>query len=205
MPGGLKFEWHPKIKLQCDRYNFCLAVWKTRVYPDVIHRSIHRFFGKDEWKNTRKQKVFGLTTSTGASLAFLVPKPFTAEQWARELDKKVAPFLKKAFPRKQEFRLLLDGEKLLHAPAAKAAMKRHGMSTMPGWPAYSPDLNPQEHVWSWAEPALRKLEKDGDSFQAWQKKCIKAVNAYPSKTKLVGTMAKRVKKVILKKGAMSGN
>ena len=147
--------------------------------------------------------MFGLTTSTGKQLCFEVPhgkNQFDAAKWAGFLRSKVA--LKKAFPGKASFQLLLDGESILHAPEAKRAMKEHGIATLPDWPAYSPELNPQEHVWSRAEPELRESEADDESFEQWKKKVIKAVGKYPSAEKLVASMARRCKDCLARKGAM---
>ena len=149
--------------------------------------------------------MFGISTSTGKSLAFLVPKPWDSEQWAKEVKKRVVPFFKKAFPGKSSFTILLDGEKLLHAPVAKAAMTAGGIKIFPGWPKYSPDLNPQENVWAWAEPKLRKSEAANDSFEVFQKKTLKAVLAYPATVKLIPSMARRCKAVVDRKGAMLDN
>ena len=132
----------------------------------------------------------------------MIPKPFTAEKWAALVKSKLAPFLKKSFPGKESFTILLDGEQLLHAPAAKAAMAEKGISVLSGWPKYSPDINPQENVWHWAEKELRRIEKKGDSFATFETKVIKACNAYPSSDKLVGSMAKRMQELVEAKGAM---
>ena len=108
---------------------------------------------------------------------------------------------KKAFPGKRDFVLLLDGEPLLHAPAARRSMANFNISVLPGWPKYSAELNPQENVWPIAERYLRdKLEKDGDSFETFQKNVEKAVHMYPSPGKLVGSMASRVKECLDKGG-----
>ena len=107
-----------------------------------------KWFPKSQYKTVKKQWVFGLTTSNGKSLQFLVEKPRTGEQWAVDIKKRVGPFLKKAFPNLRSYRLLLDGEALLHKPVAKAELARQSISVVPGWPPYSCQLNPQEHVWS---------------------------------------------------------
>jgi hypothetical protein len=161
-----------------------------------------RWFPKKEYKKTMKQKVFGISTSNGKSLAFLVPKPWSTELWAKEVKKRVVPFFRKTYPNLTSFTILLDGEKLLHGPAAKAAMRIGGIKVLSDWPKYSPDLNPQENVWAWAEPKLRTMETGKDSFAIFQKKVLKAVQAYPSTGKLIGSMAKRCKAVVAGKGAM---
>ena len=94
----------------------------------------------------RKQKVFGITTSNGKSLCFFVPLPWNTEKWAALVTAKVVPFLKKSFPGRAEFKVLLDGEKVLHGLAAKMAMRAGGMSVLPNWVAHSPDMNPQERM-----------------------------------------------------------
>ena len=71
------------------------------------------------------QKVFGLTTSTGKTLNLLIDTPFKAEDWAEVLRDRVVPFLKKTFPQKKAFKILLDGEKIFHAPEAKRVMNAH--------------------------------------------------------------------------------
>ena len=114
----------------------------------------------------------------------------------------MAPFLKKAFPDLTSYNILLDGEALLHGPPAKAAFRAGNITIMPGWPKYSPDLNPQENVWAWAEKHLRELETGRDTFAVWQKKTLKAVNAYPSAGKLIASMAKRCQALRENKGAM---
>jgi hypothetical protein len=163
-----------------------------------------RWFPKKDYKKVCKQKVFGLTTSNGKALCFLVPKPWSTELWAKEVKKKVGPFLKKSFPNLTSYQILLDGEKLLHGPAAKAAFKEHNIRSLPGWPKYSPDLNPQENVWAWSEKDLRKREKPTDTFPTFKKKVLKSVLAYPdqAKLKLVPSMAKRCKALLQSKGAM---
>ena len=69
-----------------------------------------------------------------------------------------------------------------------------------GWPGYSPELNPQEHVWAWAEDELRRMETGREPFAAWSKKVIKAVDKYPAKGQLVGSLAKRCQELIDRSG-----
>ena len=163
-----------------------------------------RWFPKKDWKKTKKQKVFGITTSNGHKLCFLVPHPWTSDGWAKEIKNKVGPFLKKAFPNKRAYQILLDGEQLLHAPVAKAAMEGVGLAVLQSWPKYSPDLSPQENVWAWAEERLREKETDGDSFETFKKRVVVACRAYPHADKLVGGMAKRVKLLMEKHGGSVG-
>lgn len=201
-----EFTWYPKElrpKFYKMRSSWTYMNKKEKTMP--AFQRPKRWFKKDEWKKTKKVKIFGLTTSNGKQLCFEVPHgkdQFNAAKWAGFVRTKVAPFLKKTFPDKMSFQLLFDGESLLHAPEAKRAMREHGITTLPDWPAYSPELNPQEHVWARSEPQLRDLEDDGESFDAWKKKVLKAVKQYPSPEKLVASMARRCKECLARKGAM---
>ena len=120
---------------------------------------------------------------------------------------KVGPFLKKSFPSMKSYQVLLDEEKLLHAPAAKTAFRLMNITIPPGWPKYSPDLNPQENVWAWTEPELRKRGKATDTFRDFGTKVASAVNAYPvaSKLKLIPAVSERCKAVLDRSGAMLDN
>jgi len=129
------FTFYPKILK--PRHKQLRARWtymnKKERYQAAFQRP-KRWFKPKDYEKTKKQKVFGFTTSNGKILAFLVPEPYSGDKWARDVDNKVAPFLKKCFPGKTSFRILLDGEKLLHTPAAKRALKKHGIERLPGWP-----------------------------------------------------------------------
>ena len=100
--------------------------------------------------------------------------------------------------------ILLDGEGLLRTPAAKRVYKEFGITLLPGWPSSSPELNPQENVWPWAENYLRNtLEHDAtDTIEDFQKNIVKAVQAYESPLSLIPSMAKRIRKAIENKGNM---
>jgi hypothetical protein len=202
--GDIKeFTYYPEelqARLQKLRAPWTYMTKAEKKLPAFVRPK--RWFPRKDWKKVKKQKVFGFTTSNGKKLAFFVPKPWSTEQWAVAVKKNVKPFLKKAFPKVKTFTLLLDGEKLLHGPAARAAFKDANIKIFPEWPKYSPDLNPQENVWAWAEQKLRKIEKSGEPFEVFRKKILKAVRAYPSAEKLVGSMAKRCRMVLDAQGAM---
>ena len=95
----------------------------------------------------------------------------------------------------------------MHSPPAKAAMASQGITVLPGWPKYSPDMNPQENVWKVAEAELRKLEdkRDDESFESFQKLVLKAVKAVPGTAKLIPSMARRMKEVVEAQGAKIRN
>lgn len=140
-----------------------------------------------------------MTTSNGNSLVLpskLYPKQ---EDWVRMVPR-IADFLRGEFPGRTSFTLLLDGEKIIHTTMAKAAMEEHGLRVLPDWPANSPDLNPQENVWSWAEADLRKAERKSDSFSVFKRRLIHSTRCYPSKKKLVPSMCERMALCLKKKG-----
>ena len=103
---------------------------KTEKKLPVFQRP-KKWFPKKDYQTVKKAKVFGLTTSNGKSIEFLVPTPWDATVWAGFVRTKLGPFLKKCYPTATSFQILLDGEKLLHAPAAKNAYKEFGITALP--------------------------------------------------------------------------
>ena len=205
--GDIKpFTFYPKVLR--PRFKQLRAPWTymtkaEKKLPAFLRPK--RWFPQKDWKKTKKQKVFGMTTTTGDKLSFLWPDGATAAFFASKVRSHVGPFLKKCFPTKSSFVVLLDGEGLLHAPPAKAAFADFGIKAFPGWPASSPDLNPQENVWPQAERRLRVLDKDDNStFADFQKVALKAVRDYPtaSAKRLVPSMTQRLEEVIQREGGI---
>lgn len=203
--GDIKeFTYYPKV-LQ-PRFKQLRAPWtymteKERYQPAFLRPK--RWFKKADYKKTMKCKIFGLTASNGAKLAFVWPKGGTAEMWAAKVKKVLIPFLKKQFPQKQSFQLLLDGESIFHGVPTRAAYASANIKAkLPNWPASSPDLNPQENVWPVAEKTLRTLAGEQGTFAEFQKAALKAVRDYPddSAKALVGNIAKKVEQVFQAKG-----
>ena len=202
------FTFYPKElkpKFTKLRAPWTYMTWREKKSPSFVHPK--RWFPRKDYKKTQKQKVFGLTTSNGKSLCVKVLSPYTTELWAKDVRTKLGPFLKRAFPSLKVYQILLDREKLLHAPAAKVALAFMNMIILPEWPKYSPDLTPQENVWAWAVPELRRREKVQDTFQDFGNKVVSAVAAYPvvSKLKLIPALSLRSKQVIEREGAMLDN
>ncbi len=79
-------------------------------------------------------------------------------------------------------------------------MQQHGLRILPGWPAHSPDLNPQENVWSWVNDDLRKSERKADTFSVFKRRILQSTHRYPNKAALVPGLCSRMSKCTQKKG-----
>ena len=72
---------------------------------------------------------------------------------------------------------------------------------MPGWPKYSPELNPQENVWPRSEIALRHKEgPKGTTFENFKKLAVEAVEEYKGAKNLIGGMVERIEQCVTSKG-----
>ena len=161
-------------------------------------------FKRSEYKHALKAKVFGLTTSNGLSLVVpstLHPK---SPEWVKILRTHVRPFLAEAFPGRKSYTVLLDGETIMHTEEANAAMRDCGVRLLSPWPAHSPDLNPQENVWGWAEKQLRKHEQRTDTFTVFKRRIIQVSQKYVGKAKLVPSLAGRLEKCVRRRGGPIG-
>ena len=123
--------------------------------------------------------------------------------FARLVRRRVGPFFRENFPQRASIRILLDGEPLLHTDVAKTAFAEFGLQTLSGWPKYSPDLNPQENVWSWVEQELRKEERRSDSFATFCRRMLVASRRYPRASALIPSMAQRNAAVLESRGGMT--
>ena len=123
----------------------------------------------------------------------------TSEHFARKIKRQIIPFLRQQFPNRTSFQLMLDGERVLHAAPAQAAFATANIvSKMRNRPSISPDLNPQENVWPWAENRVRLLEARSGTFDSFRGKCLRAVREYPvaSAKKFLRGMPGRIEKVL---------
>ena len=196
-----EFTWYPhdlRPRLAQLRSSWTYMSEKEKTQTAFLRPK--RWFRKADYQRTKKVKVFGLTTSSGKVLAVPCPTPMTGEKFADLVRRKIKPFLKKVFPRKASWQILLDGEKIFRSPVAKTALAETNVKVFPNWPPYSPDLNPQENVWPWAENKLRQIEGKNSSFDDFAEKCVKAVGAYPDGKKLIPSMSKRMSTCVTSEG-----
>ena len=205
--GDLKdFTYYPRsMKARFTRYRCSWTYMKEceRQQHQFVKPRKERMFKKKEYQSVRKGKVLGFTASTGRQLFVRCPQPWNSVAFARLVRKRVGPFFRSNFPGRATIRILIDGEPLLHTDVAKAAFTEFGIQAMPGWPKYSPDLNPQENVWGWVEEELRKEEKRSDTFNAFCKKMLMASRRYPGGSSLIPSMAQRLQAVLKVNGGMT--
>ena len=114
----------------------------------------------------------------------------------------VGPWLQEIYPDHAEIKILIDSERIMHTPEAKAALGDFGITTL-SWPKYSPDLNPQENLCARAEVVLRKAERIADTFNTFKTRVLEACESYPGAEKLIPSMASRIKATIESGGAMT--
>lgn len=196
------FTWYPK-----SLYSKFKRVRAARTYMNKEERHQSKFqrprkwFPPKEWKKTRQQKVFAMTTSNGKLFVCLTPKPFNGTLWAGIVRSKLSPFLKRAFPDRRTYTLLLDSEGVMHTPEAKQAYRDSNMKILQAWPKYTPELNPQENVWPEAEKRLRAKEGDGGQrFEQFQQYVLESVREYSGAKNLVGGMTRKISECLASKG-----
>ena len=205
--GDLKdFTFYPrKLKARFARYRCAWTYMKKceKRQAQFLKPRKDRMFKRKEYKTVRKGKVLGFTTSCGRTIFATCPSPWNGDAYARLVRRRVGPFFRACFPDRPRIRILLDGEPLLHTDAAKAAYTEFGLEVLPGWPTFSPDLNPQENVWSWVEQALRKEERASDSFLSFSRKLMTVARRYPNAEALVPSMHDRIHEVLRCKGGVT--
>lgn len=200
------FTYYPKHMKKKHQVKSCqrTIMRKGEKNKPAFLKPKYKVFTQSEFKRAQRAKVFGLTTSSGQSL--VIPSPLYPESsdWVGMVHQHVGPFLRQAFPDKASVVILLDGETIMRTKEAKAALKEYGIKMLPNWPAHSPDINPQENVWAWAEKKLRVSEKKSDSFSVFKRRIIATSKLYPSGVKLVPGLAGRIATCIARHGAKIG-
>ena len=200
------FTYHPRRLKKRAKVKTCVRtiMSKAERKKSAFQKPRHHPLTRKEYKTTRRAKVFGLTLSTGASLVVPCPTNCTAENWIQIVHGRLADVLRNAFPDRRSFTILLDGETILHTDDAVAALAEYNIRLLPDWPPNSPDLNPQENVWAWAETRLRKVEKSADTFSVFKRRIVAASKAYPSGHKLVRSLPGRMQTCHRLRGANIG-
>ena len=93
-----------------------LSCFSQLSHSDAFVRHIYYILlVTEEWKLTRKFRVLSFTNSVGGILAVGVGEPWASAEFARLVRDKVGPWLQSSFPTMSRFKVLLDGEKVLHS------------------------------------------------------------------------------------------
>ena len=198
--GDMKnYGWYPK-RLQNKHKTLRVKrtyMKKSEKYKPGFLRP-EAWFSRKDWKDVKQVKMLAFTCSTGATWAAICPTPWDNIKFADLIEKEFAPWIKAQLPEKREIRLLLDGERLMHAPQPKKVFKEQSLTVLPNWPPRSPDLNPQENAWAMVEKRLRAEEPKKETYAHFvprlERVQIESISSETAKN-LIKSMANRMEQL----------
>ena len=113
--GDLKeFTYYPKdLKPKHERLRASHTYMKEseKMLPAFLRPQ--RWFTRKDWKKTRRFRVLSLTNSEGDVFVVGVPE-WSSPAFVRLVREKVGPWLQTSLPERSQFKILIDGEKVMH-------------------------------------------------------------------------------------------
>jgi transposase len=100
---------------------------------------------RDVENQKARVKVWGCVWYGGRSTLHTTSKTVTAQRYTQCLATHLLP----SMPTGVRFQLQHDNARPHTAPHTVTWCANFGVNVLPNWPAYSPELNAIEHVWSW--------------------------------------------------------
>jgi len=173
--GDLKdFTYYPpKLAPRFRKYRSKKAIMSRSERKKKMFVRPKRWFSRKEYNLTKKVKVFMCISPSGDTFSTCVTRPFTGEAFATMVRTQFGPWLRRVYGRRDQYLVLLDGEKVFGAPAAKRALSDNKIKLMRPWPPHSPDLNPIENAWALTEKSVRENAPAAESLVMYSNRVLR--------------------------------
>ena len=172
---------------------------RLRVYRRVGERFANNCIREVSNRSTGSVMIWGAITTNFRTACVRVQGTLTAQRYINEV---LTPHVIPLINRHPNMIFMHDNAPAHRAILTTRFLEEQGVTQLSPWPAYSPDLNPIEHLWNEMEISLRRQERQPTNAHELATDLIRIWNEIPLITirRLTLSMRRRIDAVIQANG-----